>query len=304
MAFMWLVLPTGWPTLLTIIVAFSVADTADSEEWLAVAIPAVLAAALWWLGWRFMGRSCTRLPDGLLVRGFRRSYRVPWTDVVDVSSTEFESVGRSFSFSQVRVTFRRPGDGRVITVKVASSYRSGSVGRDTVQSWLPGWHPQHRRLPEPAPWLPGGVGLARLPVLTSLRPPGYLVAIYLALIAGFAVACVVGAVACLRYDGTAWAVVATVLLLLAVAALWPAARAFRARVELTAAGLVNHGYFHTVAFAAVGIEGFVLVPSGAGGAVRVVLAGRGSRQLAVGAGFGGHPEQTLRELERWHAAVA
>ncbi|WP_370969996.1 PH domain-containing protein [Amycolatopsis sp. cg9] len=292
--FLLLITPTGWPLLFAVGTAIYAVAEQDSEAAVAAVAFGVPALVLGWFGWRFLGRSCRRLPDGLRVRGFFRTHRVPWRDVVDVTATEFESYGRGFSWARVRVTFRR-ADGEVRTVTVASSYRSATVGRRMIRGWFPPGHRLHR----PAPGPVAAVDLSGLPVLETLHPQQAVRAIHTGLDAAAGAGAVYGLVRALEADRY-WVAVPCALVLAGVA--WLALRIARARVDLTAEGLVNHGYFHDFTVAAAAIDDFVLVPSGAGRAVRVVTTG-GSRQPAAGAGFGDYPAATRDRLAAWRTRV-
>ncbi|WP_290058187.1 PH domain-containing protein [Amycolatopsis solani] len=292
--FLLLIAPTGWPLLFAVGTGIYAVAEADSEAAIAAAVFGVPAVVLGWLCWRFLGRSCRRLPDGLRVRGFFRIQRVPWRDVVDVTASEFRSYGRGFPWGQVRVVFRR-ADGEVRTTTVASSYRSATVGLRTIRSWFPPGHPLHR--PAPAPVV--AVDLSGSPVLGTLRPQQSVRAIHTGLDAAVGAGAVYGLVRAIE-AGLTWVAVPCALVLGGVA--WLAVRIARARVNLTPDGLVNHGYFHDFTVAAAASDDFVLVPSGAGRSVRIVTDA-GSLQPAAGAGFGDYPGETRRRLADWHARI-
>jgi hypothetical protein len=293
--FLWLILPTGWTTLIAVGGLLLGAEGGAG-------VFAVISVPFWWLAWRFVGRSVSRLPEGLRIRGFRRTVVVPWHQVLAVDATELEGQGRSVSFSRVVVTFHDPRTGLPMTRTVASSFRSASVGRNTVLSWFPPDHPLHRPLTVAVPY-PSAPDT--LPLMATLPQSTAMKAILLVLAGLLGAGSATAAVLCLLRlgDGPGWVAGAALSVLLVATSVRFTVRTWRARLDLTAGGLVNHGFFHTYRTTVPEIEGFRLVPSGAGGAVRIVLVGKGSRSLAAGAGFGTYPEHTLRQLEHWHATV-
>ncbi|GLY36623.1 hypothetical protein Amsp01_026470 [Amycolatopsis sp. NBRC 101858] len=292
--FLLLIAPTGWPLLFAVGTASYALAEGDGEAAVAAVVFAVPALVLGWLCWRFLGRSCRRLPDGLRVRGFFRTHRVPWRDVVDVTASEFRSYGRGFSWGQVRVAFTR-ADGEVRTITVASSYRSATAGLRTIRSWFPPGHRLHRPAPAPVE----AADQSGLPVLETLHRQPSMRAIHTGLDAVLGAGAVYGLVRAFQADLT-WAAVLCGVALAGVG--WLALRIARARVDLTTGGLVNRGYFHDFTVAAAAIDGFVLNPSGAGQTVRVVT-GTGSLQIAAGAGFGDYPAETRDRLAAWHTRV-
>lgn len=303
-AVLWLVLPPGWPTLFWFVaVGVQLAEPVDDPAYtaLVLAVLAVPAALLWWPWWRFAGVRARPLSDGLWLRGMWRSHRVPWRRVTGVDSTEFVSAGRSFSFSWTVVVFR-PSDSDVPkSVRVSRSHRSGSAGQRMIQSWLPPGHRLHRPAP---PAFDTSVDLSTQPVLTTLRPPTSLQAVYSTLLALVSGPATWFAVACARRagHGAIYVVGLVTLALVVLTAAWMLARVWRAGVDLTPAGLVNRGYLVDRSYPLESIDDFRLTPSGAGKMALLVLAGHGTRQLAAGVGFGHYPERTRNTLRTWWTA--
>lgn len=303
-AVLWLVLPAGWPTVFWfIVVGVQLAAPAQVSGFtvLVMAALAIPAALLWWPWWRFAGVRARPLPDGLLLRGMWRTHRVPWHRVTGVESTEFVSAGRSFYFSWTIVSLRPPSSNKVATVIVSRSHRSGSAGQRMIQSWLP---PRHRLHRPPPPDASTTTDLSTQPVLTTLRPPTALQAIYSALLAAVLGPALWFAVVCARRvgDGAVYQIGLLALAATALGTSWLLVRVWRARVDLTPAGLVNRGYFADRSYAIEAIEDFRLAPSGAGQAALLVLAGQGTRYLAAGVGFGRYPDQTRHTLRAWWSA--
>jgi hypothetical protein len=319
-AFLWLILPSGWPILLAVLMA--ALGTHGSGEKATEILSAALGLVSFGLFVAFMGRNAQPLPDGsgLRIRSFFRTFAVPWSDVLDVEGTEYQGGSRSFSFSKTIVTFRAAG--KVSEVVVATSYRSGSAGAQAIQSWAPADHPIRTENPgrrvrvrhpeifsdqpdrgpgmedDAAPPAPAAPGVL-IPDVLGPDPVNRRVMVGL----GMVVAVVAGwrGIAFAADDGTPAEVGAVACAVAVVAGLLLAVRACGVKVELEPARLVNRGVFGTQVFAAADIHSFVAVSSGIGSVARVILNARGSRALAVGAGYGEYADQVVKTLTAWLA---
>lgn len=258
-----------------------------------------------------LGRHVRPLPDGsgLAVRSAFRHHRVPWPSVLEVTSTEFESGARWFSFSKVIVRFEDGTGLRQVTVGL--SFRSGSTKAFEVRTWAPLGHPVRQELPSQwrdATELPADLGrpapiddLDDAAGMTVIGPD----AVYRVFVTGclgavtavFAAGVVVGIA-----DGSArGAANASLSGVLAVLPGWGAVRSWRARVELRPTRLISRGVLGTKVYRAADIQGFEATRSGLGHVVRIQVVGRGSRGLAVGACYGGYAARLVPTLDAWLA---
>lgn len=303
-----LILPLGWPLLAAI--GFAVAAARGSDDLgREMTYAAVIAAVPCLLVWRFLGRRARPLPDGsgIAVLGYTRMYRVPWSQLDEIESTEGTSGRNNFAFSHTAVSFREGAPGRQRRrVVVSMSWRSGSAGVFRICTWAPPNHPVRRFLPRgwreatavPEIDYEGREAVWGAPVIGTLRPSQSVRTTQLVLAAALMIAAAVGALRFAAKDGAGWTTLSIGLWagipLLGVLA-W---RAWQARIEMTPVGLRVHG-LGTCYYSRAEIAGFVLAAEQFRLYTRVVLAGQGSRALAATAGGGGETDGSIQRLERW-----
>lgn len=90
------------------------------------------------LEWRLISRSCTPLTDGLRVRGFWRTYEVPWADIRALASSHFEPRYMWFFGARVFVQFvDECGRQRAVAVSSNRRRKTAQSKTATVRNWLP-----------------------------------------------------------------------------------------------------------------------------------------------------------------------
>lgn len=309
MTYCWLLSPLGWPVLVTVGGAIAAGRGVDNYSWGFVATMAAISAPSCWLAWRFMGRRAVPLDSGSGIRvcSFLRSFDVAWNDVKSAEATEMSGNGRWFAWSHTVVVFRADRERRVV---VSMTCRSGSAGRFRICTWAPAHHPIRHFLP--AGWrdstsVPAADAAERAEVRAA--PPIETIAmdpvmrwVYMGFCLALTAACGFGAVRLARFDAAipnllSWSLVGAALLLLVAA--W---RAGRARIVVTRAGLRIHNILHNLTVGRSEIAGFAdSATSMLAVTARVELAGRGSRALTAGTGYGSRTADVLDRLSRWLA---
>lgn len=88
--------------------------------------------------WRFVTRSCQPTTDGLMVRGFWRTYTVHWNELLGIQTSQFEPQYMWFFGARVFVIFTDPG-GRRRAVAVSSNRKNETAksAASAIREWMP-----------------------------------------------------------------------------------------------------------------------------------------------------------------------
>lgn len=105
---------------------------------LAWVIWVVLALAAFWTLYRLVRRSCRPVTGGLLLRGFWRSYNVPWARVSSIQHSNYHFGYAEFTSALVYVVFvDEPGVTHGVAVSANKQNRSSADKARTINSWAP-----------------------------------------------------------------------------------------------------------------------------------------------------------------------
>lgn len=304
---LWLGLPGFF--LLDTTVLHTSAGTDSRTDVVVFGVIALLGALNYW---RLARRRCVRLADGsgLLVTSYWRRNIVFWDELEAVESEEARGTGNGFNLSLTHLMF--PGAGGPGLVAVSATCRSGSAGAYTIRTWLPPGHRLRADLPAglrdatgPPVHDPEAEARVRAsPITASLRPHRGVVALTVGL--ALLPAGVFGSLAVESFRSDPPAVAAAVCSLsaaLAAASVAIAGRALRGRLDLTSAGLIDHGPLGSRVLPVAEISSIDVESAQSGKNVFVTLVGRGSRKLFAGSGYGDHAVGVKSTLDAWLAGT-
>lgn len=220
--------------------------------------------------------------------------------------TEGDGSTRDPRLAKAIVYFRDEGR-RQRRVVVTMGINSASAGALRISSWAPPGHPVRRNLPrdlrETATLLEpdheGRDAVRTAPTCETIRlEPANRVAV-----SALAVGCLVGSVVGLvRWWGRSefgWWILDAALVAYIAAAPWFLWRVHRVRIELTDLGIRSFGFLADGVYSRAEIADFRCLYATNGTAVRLTLAGTGSRYLAACASYDGHGEVCAARLNAW-----